>query len=231
MASPRKVVLKIGGSVLVPSEASPDTHAISGVISVLRDLNRSMLTGVVVGGGKINSAYVDAGRKLGMNQYQLDQLGIEISRINAKLLASSAKFALQRIPESVEEASALMEKGKVVVMGGVTPGQTTDAVAALWAENLGGARLVITTNVDGVYDKDPAKHGDAKKFDLMAAENLVKLANLYDSRGARENFVVDLLAAKIIKRSGIETHIISGKDLKSMKNAALGKPHKGTVVD
>ena len=54
--------------------------------------------------------------------------------------------------------------GRIVVMGGVAVGQTTDAVAALLAEYVRADRLIVATSVDGVYTADPEKDPDAKKL-------------------------------------------------------------------
>ena len=59
-------------------------------------------------------------------------------------------------------------EGKVVVMGGLKPGITTDTVAALVAERVDAELLVKGTDQNGVYDKDPRKHSDAVKLDSLS---------------------------------------------------------------
>ena len=63
-----------------------------------------------------------------------------------------------------------------VVMGGLKPGITTDAVAALVAERLNADLLVKGTDQEGVYDKDPRKHTDAVKLDHLTFEDLPKIS-------------------------------------------------------
>ncbi|MBN3036939.1 MAG: UMP kinase [Candidatus Diapherotrites archaeon] len=220
-------VIKIGGSVLVPD--SPDVDYMRRITSVLRDLNKSMVLGVVVGGGNVNSRYVHAAREMGVNQYKQDWLGIDVTRLNARLLMDSLGWSGRGVPASVDDASELIAMARPFAMGGTVPGHTTNAVAAMLAENT-GARLVNCTNVDGIYDKDPSKHSGAKKLAKIGADDLVAMAAREDSRSARGHFIIDLLAAKIIARSGIEAHVVNGADVREIKKAALGKKHNGTVI-
>ena len=114
-------------------------------------------------------------------------------------------------------------------MGGTVPGHTTNAVAALLAENT-RSRLVNVTRVGGIYDRDPDKFSNAKKLNSITAEELVQMAAKYDDRKARTYFVFDLLAAKIIARSGVPACIVSSDPLE-IRNACLGKRHSGTVIE
>ncbi len=222
-----RVVIKIGGS-LISSQGEEVLDYIHGLSSILASLNNYSLA-LVVGGGETARKYVSLARELGLSVYDQDILGIEATRLNAKLLAGFIPRAWPNVPRTVDEAGEIVELGYIPVMGGTVPGHTTNTVAALLAEAI-GARLVNLTNVDGIYDKDPREHPDAKKFDRMSYEQLIKLAAMYDSREARAHFVFDLLASKIVARSGIELHIVDGRDLETVKKAILGEEHNGTVV-
>ncbi len=222
-----RVVIKIGGS-LVSGDTEEVLNYVHGLSSVLAGLNNYSLA-LVVGGGDTAGKYVSLGESLGISEYDRDILGIMATRMNAKLIASFLPKAWPDPLETVDEARHIFELGFIPVMGGTIPGHTTNAVSALLAEAL-GARLVNLTNVDGIYDSDPKENPDAKKFDILGYDELIALAAKYDSRGAREHFVFDLLASKIIARSGIETHIVYGKDFETVKKAIQGKSHNGTVI-
>ena len=114
-------------------------------------------------------------------------------------------------------------------MGGNYPGHTTDAVAAMLAERVGAERLVIATNVDGVYTDDPRKDPDAVKLDRVTADELVKIT-MRGEAGAGSNSVVDPLASKIIKRSRMPTFVVDGRDLEALESAIRGEGKKGTVI-
>ena len=219
-----KVVLSVGGSLVFKEK--PDVEYIKALSNTLASIKNVSL-GITVGGGRVNGLYADAGRALGLNNFDLDELSIKTTHANAYLLKAAVKGS--EIAWGIEDASRLFGT-RTVVMGGTHPGHTTDAVAALLAERVGAGRFVNLTNVSGIYDKDPNKHRDAKKFDKMGFEQLVGRAAEQDKRGAREHFVIDLLATKIVARSKIETHIVDGSKLDDVKSAILGKPHSGTVV-
>ncbi len=70
----------------------------------------------------------------------------------------------------MDDAADCLKEGKIIVMGGLKPGITTDAVAALVAERIDAELLVKGTDQNGVYDKDPRKHGDAVKLDRLIAD-------------------------------------------------------------
>lgn len=220
------VVLKVGGSSL--GEDGISSEKVKQICEVINDLKKEINLGVVVGAGRFAGGYITAARELGINEFQLDSIAIDISRLNAKLIARGTGFN-DLIPTSVESAARIMENKGFVVMGGTSPGHTTNAVAALLAEDT-RSRLVNITHVGGVYDKDPEKFPDAKKLDKLSYEELLKMAAKHDDRKARTHFVFDLLAAKIIARSRIPTCIISSNPYE-IKNACLGKPVSGTVIE
>ena len=69
-----------------------------------------------------------------------------------------------------------MEKGRIVIIAGGTgnPFFTTDSAAALRANELGSEILLKGTKVDGVYDKDPLKNSDAKKYDNLTYNKVIR---------------------------------------------------------
>ena len=69
-----------------------------------------------------------------------------------------------------------LEKGRVVILGAGTgnPFFTTDTAATLRATEVGCQMLIKATKVDGVYDKDPAKYKDAKKFDVISVDEALR---------------------------------------------------------
>ncbi len=221
-----RVVVKIGGSLIkLDSKTADYLHELSSILSSLNNYSFA----VVVGGGEIAGKYASFADSVGLSEYDKDILGIMVTRLNAKLLIGMIRSAWPDPVESIDKAREIVEMGFVPVMGGTIPGHTTNAVSALLAESI-NARLVDLTNVDGIYDSDPRENKDAKKFKRMSYADLVELASKYDSREPRAHFVFDLLASKIIARSGIELHVVDGMDLDSVKNAITGKPHNGTVV-
>ena len=116
-------------------------------------------------------------------------------------------------------------------MGGTVPGHTTDAVSALLAERIGTQKLLIATSVDGVYTADPKKDSKAKKVDLLTPGQLVDIV-IKNSAGAGSTSVIDLVASRIIERSGMECWIFDGRDLEDLKKGLENKREgfNGTIV-
>jgi len=216
-------VLKLGGSIVAPNGL--DSEHLGGLAAAINAARQPLA--VVVGSGAISRDYSAAMRSLGASEFDADCAGIMISRANAIALAALLERGIY--VESYAQAKAALPE-KTPVMGGVLPLLTTTSVAALLAECVRARRLVIATNVDGIYDKDPRKHADARRYGAIGAAQLVAMAAERDCRSATENFVVDLLAAKTIARSKIPATVLDGKDLKNLSLALAGRKCNGTLV-
>lgn len=224
-----KIVVSIGGSVLVPNEN--DTDYIIKLASLLKELSNERKLFIVTGGGRIARYYIRSGRALGGSERYLDELGIEVTRLNARLLITAlGDYAYPKPALDLEEATEAGKKHKIVVMGGTVPGHTTDAVSAMLAIKVGAQRLVNATNVDGVYDSDPKKNPAAKKFTRMSHEQLMALTS--ESEGmAGPHVIFDPKGADIISKAIIPLFVCNGRDLNALKSAILGDEFDGTIVD
>jgi uridylate kinase len=220
------VVVSIGGSVLDPgSPGSVEDYA-----AAIEELAAETTVGCVVGGGRVARDYIETARACDANEMELDALGIAATRLNARLLATAVGGGTVRPPTTYEDAAEAVERGAVPVMGGVQPGQTTDAVAAALAEFLDADRLVLATSVPGVFDADPNASPDAERFDrLTPAELVARMADL--SVDAGSSAPVDLLAAKLIERAGLPTVVVDGTDPDRVVAAARGEAVDGTTID
>jgi uridylate kinase len=221
----KRIVISLGGSVLVPSL---DENHIRKYATILRDLGKEHRIYVVVGGGGEARRYIGVARALGIDESTADELGILVTRLNAALLAGTLReAAYPGIAESYRDAARFGESGKIVVMGGVIPGQTTDAVAALLAERVQADLIINWTSVEGIYSADPKKHPDAVKQSRLSPAELQAIIR-GDRLDAGSNTVFDTLAAKIIGRSGIPLVVLDGRKAVDPRKAIRGK--KGTLV-
>ena len=146
-----RIVLRIGGSVV----ASPLNPAlISEYADLLKDLRRQgHEVAVVVGGGALAREFINAAKNLGVDEKAQDEVAISVSRIFAQLfLKKLGKSGCETVPLTIEEAVKCFREGKIVVMGGLKPGMTTDTVAALIVEQANADLLIKATDQDGVYD-------------------------------------------------------------------------------
>lgn len=229
---PKPVVISLGGSMLFKQDDSIDFAYLRSFKEIVLDaLARDPAVAVVVGGGKRASEYAQKARAATGSEFFADREAIKATRENAALLIKEMGVkAFSRVVTSPDEAAAVLEKDLVPICGGFLEGITTDACSVLVAERVGASAVVNVSHADGVYDKDPRGHADAKKFKSMKHAELSNLAYHHDNRLARTNFVFDLVACKLAQRSNITIHFVSGADFKQVEAAILGKAHDGTVV-
>ncbi|MEM4366798.1 MAG: UMP kinase [Candidatus Anstonellales archaeon] len=220
------VVISLGGSV-INATGTPNTEFLKEFAKMLKPIKRNVA--VVCGGGKIARDYIKAIISLGKNYFAADRIAIEETRKNAMLVQEAIGSACYpNVVTSYEEALLASSKYSRLVMGGMVPGITTDACAAVLAEALHAERLVNVSNIDGVYTSDPKKDKNAKRIKEMTHEKMVKMAIEQDLRRAGEHFVFDLLACKIAERSNIELRFVDSK-IGAIKDAIEGKS-AGTTV-
>ncbi|HEC80910.1 MAG TPA: UMP kinase, partial [Thermoplasmatales archaeon] len=150
-----------------------------------------------------------------------------VTRLNALFIASLMDEVNKVIPSTTCEA-AVVDK-PVVVMGGTTPGHSTDMVAAELASKVVAERFVIATDVDGVFDKDPKKHRDAKLFDEVTVEKLLEMCGT-EWKKAGENTVIDGPALNIIRSLNCDVFVVNGRNLDNLRNAIYGKSFVGTKI-
>jgi uridylate kinase len=222
------IALNIGGSVLAPDDV--DVDFASRLANELNALAKEHHLFVVVGGGAVARRYIKACRKLGSNETFLDEVGIEATRLNARVLISAlGKTAYPKPALDFHEAINASHRYKIVVMGGTHPGHTTDAVTTMLAEKAGADRIVITTNVDGVYTSDPNKDPDAMLIEKLTPRQLIEITS-GAKIGAGSKGVVDPLGAKVIARSGITTYVVNGNNLENLTAAIDGRKFHGSVI-
>ena len=221
-----RVVISVGGSVLAPDLDPDRVAAYAAALDRLVDAGHDV--GVVVGGGPAAREYIAAARALDATEVELDRVGIAVTRLNARLLRA-ALGAPTAGAEAYEAAVDALDRGAVPVMGGVAPGQTTDAVAAALAEDAGADLLVFATSVDGVYDADPETDPGATRYDSLTPAELVEVVAPM-SRSAGASAPVDLLAAKLVERAGLRALVLDGRDPETVARAVFGDDHDGTDV-
>ena len=113
-------------------------------------------------------------------------------------------------------------------MGGLKPGITTDAVAALVAERVNADLLVKGTDQDGVYNKDPRKHADAVKLDHLGFDDLSKVFE-ESVHKAGIHQIIDPEAIKVLKRKRLKLIVVNGFKPENILAAIEGK-NVGTTI-
>ncbi len=213
----KKIVIKLSGRIF----GMDNVKVLKDYASFLVKISKICQPIVIAGGGNIARHYISHARSSGADESTLDELGIEISRLNAKLLIYTLKNkAYSHPPTTLQEVKHAVDDGLIVVTGGLHPGQSTNGTAALIAEKIKAEQFLNATDVDGVYDMDPNKYKQAKKFKRIELKNLKNMLVHQDSIAGGYD-LMDIVALKIIERSKINTQIIKA-DIKIIEKAIKG---------
>ncbi len=223
----KTIVISLGGSVLTPSL---EENRVAVYAEVLRAISQVYKTFVVIGGGGEARRFISAARALGADEATADEIGIMVTRLNATLLMIAlGNEVYPRVAESPREAVEYAYKSDLVVAGGVTPGQTTDTVAAVIAEESHASCIINLTSVDGIYSDDPKLVKNAEKFSELTPEELSLIVGK-TPLCAGSNTVFDSVAVKILARSHIPLLVLDGRDPDTLQKAVLCGSHRGTIV-
>lgn len=185
---------------------------------------------VVVGGGRPSRKYIEVARKLGALSIYCDTIGVEITRLNARLLiAALGELAEPEPVTTFEKAVKTMLLGKVPVMGGTEPGQTTGAVAAMLASKSKSDLLLFFTDVGAIYTADPKLNPRAKKIEAMTTHQLM---NLFGKQRIEPGMkaIIDPVGVRIIERAGIRTLVLGKREVGRLQEILKGAKHSGTTI-
>ncbi len=229
----KRVLLKLSGEVLAGSKGSGIDF--DKVLEVCKYVKESVELGVevaiVVGGGNFWR-----GRSSGkMDRTRADHMGMLATTINSLALCDALEQlgVTARVQTAIEmrqiaepyirnKATRHLEKGRVVIFGCGTgnPFFSTDTAAALRAAEIGADVIFKATNVDGVYDSDPKKNPDAKKFDRLTHMDVLQ----------KELHVMDSTAASLCMDNGIKILVFNLDKPENIVKAMVGE-HNGTLVE
>ncbi len=221
----KRIVIKLSGKVFGADGAG----ILKDYASLLLRISKIRQPIIVAGGGSIARHYINNARSSGADESTLDEMGIEISRLNARLLICAlGDKAYPHPPTTLQEIKQAADGGLVVVAGGLYPGQSTNGTAALVAERVGAAEFLNATDVDGVYDMDPNKHKEAKMLGRIELGRLQEML-IQEGAAAGGHDLMDIVSLKTIERSRIRTRIV-GADIKTLEKAIRSSVVGTTIV-
>jgi uridylate kinase len=231
----KNIVIKFGGSLLFSEGGTINLEKITEFCDIIKNNKTYDSVVIVCGGGTIARQYIKAIRKFTQNEVLCDMIGIDISRINSRLIITNIEeLTYPQVPKSFEELAIALNSHKIVVMGGMQPGQSTTSVAIQVAEFLKAERLIILTDVDGIYDKDPKVFDDAKLLRELNYDSLQKiiLEISGDKQAAAGEYrIFDAVSLQILKRSNVVVSVISGSNLDQFKKLWNNeKANVGTTI-
>lgn len=224
-----RVLLKLSGESLLGAQG----HGIDGeVLSRYADeIREAKETGtqiaIVIGGGNIFRGV--RGATQGMDRVQGDYMGMMATMINSLALQDALErkgvhtrlmsaIRMEQIAEPYIRRRAIrhLEKGRVVIFGAGTgnPYFTTDTAASLRAIEIEADAILKGTRVDGIYDSDPEKNPDAKKFESISGDEVLKL----------RLSVMDLTAFTLCRDNKIPFLVFDMNQRKNLARVISGEP-------
>jgi uridylate kinase len=222
-----RLVIRVGGSVV----ASPfNPKLINDYVELLLNLKQQgHAVAAIIGGGSLSRELIKTARAIGLSEPAQDEVAISVSRVTAQLFVLRlGTHGTLTVPTTIEDAAKSFKKGKIVVMGGLKPGMTTDSVAAMLAEHVNADLLVKASNVDGVYTKDPKKHKDAEKLERLSFNDLRGLFEK-EKHEAGIHQVIDPEAVRILQKNKIKTIVVDGFKPENVLLAVKGEK-VGTLI-
>lgn len=230
----KRILLKLGGEALAgeggfgidPIKATSIAERVKKVHDMQVDV------AIVIGAGNLWRGR--RGKHAGMDRATADYMGMLATVMNALALMDAFERidVVTRVQSAIEMRSVAepyirrrairhLEKGRVVIFGGGTgnPYFSTDTAAALRAMEIGADVLIKATKVDGMYDKDPNKHTDAKKFKRLT----------YIDTLNRRLKVMDSTAVSLCMENKLPILVLNLWDEAALPNALRGE-NVGTLV-
>ncbi|EGT3605051.1 TPA: UMP kinase [Clostridium perfringens] len=228
----KRVMLKLSGEALAGENGfGIDFNIAMNIAKAVKELvDMGIEVGAVVGGGNIWRGRSGEG----MDRTTADYMGMLATSINALALQDSLEslgvdtrvqtaIEMKEIAEPYIRRRAMrhLEKGRVVIFGAGTgnPYFSTDTAAALRAAEIEADVILLAKKVDGVYDKDPHKYDDAKKYDELSYIEVLE-------QGLQ---VMDSTATSLCMDNNIPILVFALDNPENIKRAVLGE-NIGTIV-
>ena len=236
MESPfyKKILLKLSGEALMgDQEFGISSDVITSYAKQIKEIvDLGVEVSIVIGGGNIFRGI--SGAAQGVDRVTGDHMGMLATVINSLALQNSIeKLGVPtRVQTAIEmpkvaepfikrRAQRQLEKGRVVIFGAGTgnPYFTTDTAAALRAIEMETDVVIKATKVDGIYDKDPVKYPDAKKYETVT----------YNEVLAKDLKVMDATAISLCRENKLPIIVFNSLDEGNLKKVIMGE-HIGTTV-
>ncbi len=224
----KRILLKLSGEVFGGKHRfGLDPQVMDFIADEIKKLRkRRVEIAIVIGGGNIFRGI--KGSEKGMDRATGDYMGMLATVINSLALQDSLEregiwsrvqtaIEMKSIAEPFIRRRAIrhMQKGRVVILAAGTgnPYFSTDTTAALRAAELDADVLIKATKVDGVYDKDPFLHKDARRFKRLGYMRIMRGLKVMDSTAAslcRDNDI-PIIVLNLLKKGNVERAIVGKK--------------------
>ncbi|OGH58815.1 MAG: hypothetical protein A2725_03635 [Candidatus Magasanikbacteria bacterium RIFCSPHIGHO2_01_FULL_33_34] len=222
-------ILSVGGSIVIPKTGFNVPFLKKFKAMILRRVSQGEKFILVIGGGATARLYQAGAQKTSkLSNDELDELGIYTTVLNAQFVRYMFKdFAYNEV---VSNPTKKIKTDKaIIIASGWKPGCSTDYDAVLLAKTYGAKEVLNLSNIEYVYDKDPAKFKNAKKIEEIGWEAF-RRDIVGDKWVAGNNAPFDPIASREAQKLGLVVSILKGSDLAEVQKALSGKKFRGTVV-
>jgi uridylate kinase len=230
----KRVLLKISGEALMGNQTYGINPEVLRVVAgeIADTANLGVQIAVVVGGGNIFRGVSESAK--GMDRASADYVGMLATVMNAVSLQEAIEkngvvtrvqsaIPMSQLAEPYIRRRAIrhLEKDRVVIFGAGTgnPFFTTDTAAALRAMEIGADVLLMAKNIDGVYDKDPKKHTDARRYSNVTFKDALQ----------RQLRVMDATAFALCQDNDLEIAVFELAQPGNIRRVVCGESI-GTIV-
>lgn len=225
-----RIIISLGGSLIVPDGI--DWKFLSAFKELIdSEIAKGKTFILVTGGGWTARSYIDAASLIApVSDEDQDWLGIHSTRLNAHLIRTIfCDHAYPRINTNPHDLDDFyLAKEPILVAAGWRPGHSTDYDAVLLGKYLDATKIANLSNISYVYDKDPKKYSDAKRFDTMTWKEFRGIVGEKWSPGLNTPF--DPIAARLAEQEGMEVAILAGNNLPNLKRYLDGEAFEGTII-
>ena len=231
----QRILIKISGEALGDSSLGISSTVLSYIVDeIIKVLRLNITVAVVVGGGNIIRGK-ELSNAVGINRVNADYMGMLATVINGMMLQAvfnnrdietrlQTALSLEQFaqPYIRDKAISHLNKKRVVIFGGGTgnPFFTTDTAAALRAAEIGADAIFKATKVDGVYEADPMRDDQAKKFDTLSFDQAIQ----------QKLGVMDATALTLCQERKIPIHIFNLHQQDALVDIINGKSVGTTVT-
>lgn len=233
MAKYKRVLIKLSGEALGENGRLFDFEQIDRVAAIIGELHKTGTEiAIVIGAGNIwRGRQGPAAKMTPINADHMGMLGTAINSIAMQdaierlsiptRVMSAVEMNRFCEPYTYRRAVRHLEKGRVVIFGCGTgnPYFSTDTAAALRAAEINADIILLAKNIDGVYDSDPAKNPEAKRYDELTYMDVL-----------RERLgVMDTTATSLSMDNSIPVLVFALRDPENIYRAVMGE-EVGTLV-
>ncbi len=228
------VVVALGGSLLHPDEDERPIWLQEICSIVANHVQSGDHIGLVIGGGAPARDAISLAKPLIGDVDALDEVGIAATRLNATVVAQAMMAAgldvYPDIPKETAIAANALSQHQIVVMGGTSPGHTTDNVAIRLSIEVDADICIIATNIDKVYDKDPRQFEDACSIDSMTLSELQQIVGPPVHGKAGGSGVIDPIGVQAALDHSLPLAVLDGRETNRLASALSGIPFEGTSI-